>query len=659
MTDEEIRKVLEENDRRNAKLFAPYNPLTGEGSTLPREPLDITPTQRIFIPDYLWRTSTIQDIVRCGTLAHYAEQEGIFFGELLDWLNLQRITFDFEYWAATCAKIRHKELGSPIPFILNKPQLKILKILNEDLFNNKPVRAILLKSRQYGGSTLIDQWQAWIQLYHRENWHSVIATHEQNASRTIRYMYSFMAKHHPKDICNVQLKSFEGSPNTKVVPSRGCTIAVACIKNPESLRSSDIKLAHLSEVGLWQDNPAIKGEDLAQAIIASVPRIPFTAIILESTAKGTSNYFYRTWQAATDPKSHSAFTPIFVPWFEIEMYWKAFVDEQQKRNFISSLSPEEWDKWELGATLEGLNWYREKLSEMPNAFRMKQEFPSSPQEAFATTGRYVHNPADIKFLRAGCSAPKYTGTLLATMQYGEEAIDSSLHFVPDDNGDLYLWAMPDKERNVSNRYIVTMDIGGRSDDADWTVISVIDRYPLMFGGVEECIGTWRFHLDQDLAVWRAVQLAKFFNDALLVVEFNSLDTKGSEGDHTFTILDAIVEYYPNIYYRDDPTKVREGLAPHYGWYTGRAQKMAIVSHMQHLLRDKQVIVRDERLLDECAWFEQKEKRDTYGAADRHHDDIYMSYGIGLYVSSKWDMPKEHEMYERKEGHITIRTHAHI
>lgn len=657
MTDEKIRKVLEENDRRIAQLFGHYDPLTGEGSPLPRELLDITPTQRIFIPDYLWRTSTIQDIVRCGTLAHYAEQEGIFFGELLDWLNLQRITFDFEYWAATCSTIMDKLSGRDIRFVLNKPQLKILKEINGDLFANKPVRAILLKARQYGGSTLIDQWTAWIQLFHRKNWNSVIATHEMDASRTIRKMYSLMAEHHPKDICKVQLKSFEGSPNKKIIPSRGCSIAIASIKNPESLRSSDIKLAHLSEVGLWQDNPAIKGDDLAQSIIASVPNIPFTAIILESTAKGIGNYFYRTWKAAE--QGTSAFKPIFVAWFEIPIYTKPFINEEEKRNFIATLTPEEWDRWNLGATLEGLNWYREKLAEMPSEFRMKQEFPSTPQEAFSTTGRYVHNAADIDFLRAGCSAPKYIGTLLATMQYGKEAIDSSLRFVPDDNGDLFLWAMPDKERNVSNRYIVTMDIGGRSDDADWTVISVIDRYPLMFGGVEECIGTWRFHLDQDLAVWRAVQLAKFFNDALLVVEFNSLDTKGSEGDHTFTILDAIVEFYENIYYRDDPTKVREGLAPHYGWYTGRSQKMAIVSHMQHLLRDKQVIVRDERLLDECAWFEQKEKRDTYGAVDGEHDDIYMSYGIGLYVSSKWDMPKEHEMYERKEGHITIRTHAHI
>lgn len=657
MTDVEVKQIIEENSRKNALLFAKYNPLTGEGSLVPREPFLIAPDYVVYIPKYLYYTSVFQEIARAGSLAEYAEQYGESFDKMINWFNQQRITFDFEYWAATCSTIRDKLSGQDVPFVLNGPQRKILKILTEELFSNRPVRAILLKARQYGGSTLIDQWEAWIQLFHRQNWNSVIATHEQDASRTIRNMYQLMADKHPREICEVKLRSFQGSPTKKIVPSRGCTISVACIRNPESLRSNDIKLAHLSEVGLWQDNPTIKGDDLAQSIIASVPNVPFTAIVLESTAKGIGTYFYRTWKAAESGKS--AFVPIFVAWFEISMYWEPFASEQAMIDFIHSLSDEELERWKLGATLEGLNWYRHKLSEMPSEFRMKQEFPSNPQEAFATTGRYVHNQADIDFLRGGCKPPKYVGTMLATMQYGKEAIDSSLRF--ENNGeDLYLWALPDKDRNIRNRYIVTMDIGGRNDDADWTVISVVDRYGLLFGGVEECIGTWRFHLDQDLAVWRAAQLAKYFNDALLVVEFNSLDTKGSEGDHTYTILDSIVEFYPNIYFRDDPTKVREGLAPHYGFYTGRAQKMAIVSHMQHLLRDKQVIVRDERLLNECAWFEQKEQRDKYGAIEGEHDDIYMSYGIGLYVSSKWDMPVVIEDYDvnRTKG-TTIRTHAHF
>lgn len=651
--ERDISSVIAENKKRNERLFAKYDPLTGENSLLPRKPLNLAEGSTIYIPTYLYDTDVIKEIIKVGSLEAYAKKMQLPFRDLLDWLNRLRLQYDFEFWAATCVKIKDKESGKEMPFILRQPQQKLLAMLIEDLFGGNPVRVIVLKARQWGGSTLIDLWEAWIQIFHRENWNSVIVAHQKDAARNIRSMYQLMASRHPSEIQEITLKNFEGSQSNKVLVERGCVISIGSVRNPESLRSSDIKLVHASEVGLWGDNKKIKGDDLAQAIIASVPNIPFTAIVLESTAKGIGNYFHRTWKGAEEGKN--GFRPCFVAWFEIDLYHRQFRNDKDRDNFIRTMTPEEWDRWDLGATLEGLHWYRYELSVMQSEYRMKQEFPSTPQEAFATTGRYVHNPADIDFLRKGCKEPTFIGNLVATSMYGKEAIDSSLHFVPDANGLLYLWAMPDREKNVLHRYIVTMDIGGRSDSADWSVISVIDRYMLTMGGVEECIGTWRFHLDQDLAVWRAVQLAKYFNNALLVVERNSLDTKGTEGDHTYTILDQIVPYYNNIYYRDDPTKVREGLAPHYGFHTNRATKMDLITHMQSRLREKAYIERDVRALNECAWFEMKEQADAYGAIDGEHDDIYMSRAIGLKVSSIWDAPREIEPIVVDGGTMNIFT----
>lgn len=187
----------------------------------------------------------------------------------------------------------------------------------------------------------------------------------------------------------------------------------------------------------------------------------------------------------------NVFKPLFIPWFYIDMYWKEFVDDIKKAEFVKSMTEDEWARWELGATLEGLNWYRDMLATIQSEWRMKSEFPSTPQEAFSTTNRFVHNPADIDFMRNGAKEPLYVGELVADAMYGKEAINGSLHFQASEHGDLWLWAQPDKSLKVRNRYIVSMDIGGRSDDADWTVISVIDRYMLAFGGVEEC----KAHID--------------------------------------------------------------------------------------------------------------------------------------------------------------------
>ena len=646
LTDEIIRQTIRLNDERNAWLFQPYNPYTGEGSLIERREFHIDTSNRILLPQYLYNTSTIQAIVRHGTLFAWADASSLPRNEALNFLNRLRLQYDFEFCAATCFTIHDKSSGKEMPFVLRLPQRLLLKDLTEQLFGNKPVREIILKARQWGGSTLVDLWEAWIQIYHKTGWNSCIAAHVKDAARNIRAMYSLMIKRHPKDIMPLHMVSFEGSQTTKKLIERDAIISIGTAQKPESLRSLDIKLVHASEVGLWKDTKEIKAEDLAQALVASVPITPYTAIILESTAKGTGNYFERMWHSAE--KGESIFKPIFIPWFYIDIYWKPFVDEAARRKFVESMTNAEWERWNLGATLEGLHWYREMLATIQSEWRMMSEFPSTPQEAFATSGRLVHNISDINFMRNGCKQPLYVGEMAADSMYGAEAIDASLHFVANVHGDLWLWAMPDRSMNIRDRYVVSMDIGGRSDDADWTVISVIDRYMMMLGGVEECIGTYRFHMDQDLAVWKAVQVARFFNNAMLVVEFNSLNTLGTEGDHTYTILDQIVDIYPNIYYRDDPTKVREGLAPHYGFHTNRATKQDLITNMQRRLRDKTYIERDARALDECAWYEQKDKRNEYGAKDGEHDDIYMSRAIGLKVSSVMDMPVEEVLYVPSE-----------
>lgn len=657
MSVEEQERIIRINEERNAVLFAPYDPLTGVGSPIDRQPFYITNEEYILLPHYLFRSEFIQSITSEGSLEQFARNHGEDFNSLYDFLNEIRTQYDFEYWAATCALIRGRESENLIPFILRGPQRKLLKVLVDDLFANKPVRIVLLKARQWGGSTLTQQFFAWIQIFHRKNWNSVIAAHTQTAAQGIREMFATMADNHPKDVFDVELKAYAGTQHTKILRDRGCVISVGSIMNPNALRSSSLKMMHCSEVGMWKDTPKRKAADFITSMKSSVPRIPYTCIVLESTAKGVGDYFHKTWLEAE--QGESGYRPVFVAWFEMTEYWEAFLDEEEKIRFVQSMTQKELYRFECGATLEGLKWYRAERKEQPSDWIMQEEFPSTPEEAFISSGRLVFDLADIKQMTQFTSSPNFVGELSADAMYGPKAIDASLHFTENMAGTLCLWAMPDKTKNIRHRYLVSMDIGGKSDKADWTVISVIDRYMLMKGGYEECIGTWRFHLDQDLAVWRAVQLARFFNNALLVVEFNSLDAKTTEGDHTLTILDEIVGKYPNIYYRDDPTKVREGLAPHYGFHTNQASKRDVITQLSRRLRDKTFLENDKRMLDECAVYEQKANTASFGALDGCHDDILMSRGIGLKVSTTMEMPvliEEHKETPHSKSSV-VRTAA--
>jgi hypothetical protein len=77
---------------------------------------------------------------------------------------------------------------------------------------------------------------------------------------------------------------------------------------------------------------------------------------------------------------------------------------------------------------------------------------------------------------------------------------------------------------VSDRYITIFDPQkGLSEKADWGVITVIDRYWMMFGGKPEIVAEWRGRIDKDIAIWVAAQIAAFYNNSLLVVESNTYE----------------------------------------------------------------------------------------------------------------------------------------
>ena len=141
-------------------------------------------------------------------------------------------------------------------------------------------------------------------------------------------MYSRMAQYHPKEVFPVRFQNFEGSQSNRQLEERGAVVSIGSVQNPEALRSDDLKLAHCTEVGLWEDTPKRKAADVIQSVVGSIPDDPYTSVVLESTAKGVGNYFHDTWIKAE--KGENGFKPVFVAWFEIGLYYRRFRTEQEK-----------------------------------------------------------------------------------------------------------------------------------------------------------------------------------------------------------------------------------------------------------------------------------------------------------------------------------------
>ncbi len=80
---------------------------------------------------------------------------------------------------------------------------------------------------------------------------------------------------------------------------------------------------------------------------------------------------------------------------------------------------------------------------------------------------------------------------------------------------------------------------------------------MMDGGIPEVVAEWHGHIDHDKGAWKAVQMATFYadeEDAMVVIESNTLETEGTEGNNFEYILDEIAGYYSISIVAPRPTK---------------------------------------------------------------------------------------------------------
>lgn len=668
MTETDLNSIIRENHSRRQALFAPYDPVTGVGSPIERMTIRFSAggnelewgipvtmyNENEGLIDAIIKHHSIEAVLSYFKANNDPASVDIFLKEFI----IQRFRHDFEFWAYTTAKITDKETKQTIPFRLRKPQRKVLITLEEMRLNNIPIRIIIDKARQWGGSTVIQMYMGWVQLIHRTGWHSSIVADIEKQARNIRAMYGRLIRNYPAPLGAFKLTPYEGSVNDKYIQERECAIIIGSAQKPDSIRSFDLAMCHQSEVAYWKTTQNKSAEDLAQSIRAAVAQVPYSLVALESTARGVGNFFHREWLKAINGESD--YRPIFVAWFEIELYQKE-IEVDRLPQFINWMlsDPYATTLWKLGATLEGIKWYFDfRKGESYDDWRMKSEYPSTWQESFQQTGARVFAPHYVENARRNVMKPEFVGSIRGKALRGKEAIEN-IELIEEDKGLLYIWSMPDKSIDISNRYAVSMDIGGRGPKADYTVIRVFDRYWMMDGGKPEIAATWRGHGDQDLTAWIAIQLCIIYNNGFFIPESNSYDknSEDAEGDHFFTLLDEIVKYYSNIYVRTDPDKVRQGIPVKYGFHTNSSSKPMIIDHMNGVLRDDMYVEHDERACDEMDTFEIK-ANGRYGAVDGCHDDIVMPTAIGLWACFKYlPFPKEIEPYHprKRRGSITEAT----
>lgn len=695
MVDESVlQDLVRENIRRNREIFEGFNPVTGRGApgervkiVLPDSPIRVQYMPKRCVEHNIF----LKQLIKAGSIKKYIDQLGWeytdeHYQDVVRAMVVARAEEDPAFAFAMIYKIVDKEEGTVIPYVLNYPQRLLLAKQEEMRYNGKPIRIIMPKARQFGGSTETQLYGKWIQDFKHERWNMAIMAHQTSASIRIRAMYDLALEHQPGWSVGYKgrrLKSapFKGSQTDFIVKTnkqeevRGSVTTVASYENYDASRSANLKIAHLSEVAYWKETEQKKPEGVLSSLNGTIGNRPDTMIVMESSGRVVGDFFYNMYQEAKDPDIPSAWEPLFIPFFCIELYREELTEEGEHgcresdkykkaamafalwlyENKDNPNCPDGyresgkffWQLWNKGASFEAINWYREKRNEFRTHSYFATEFPGDDVECFMAAGNLIFNKYSVEAMMLKMKkVPVFIGNIIGDEDKGVKAIKSAkLIDRLDDGQSLRVWQLPDILK-VDNRYVVSVDIGGRSQKSDFTVMTVIDRFGMMreMGGRPKVVARWRGHIRHDLLAWKAAQLAHFYHDAKLVIEKNTADTKkgmvDEEGEHSGTIIDEIANYYPNLYIREtEVDKVTQKVKNIYGFHTNTLTKEQVIDNYVAYVEDELYEEPDEQAYKELLIYERKEDG-TMGNVDgkNNHDDIVMSTGIGLWVSQRMPLP---------------------
>lgn len=532
-----------------------------------------------------------------------------------------RLANDYLYYAPRCHKINNKA-GQLVPFKLNESQIYVHGLLKKELETKGYIRAIMLKCRQWGGSTFVESWY-YHKISYRKGKRAVIMTEADMSRDNLFNMVKTFHENAPRIVRPMTRASNEKAlifDSPKGSPVKGLRSRYD-VKTCESKGGLGITthFIHLSEYAFFKDASLNTVAGLLESVPSEYPAILGTQIIIESTANGVGGIFYNTWKESEQQEAEGK-TPeylrIFIPWFFHSEY-KRKPSEAELEEIKRTLSDdEEWLlKQELpsGASVSyaQLKWRRWKISTLvpPVGFSkeefFKQWYPATAEEAFIYSGKQVFPAGEVRAAQDECYSPLLIG-------------DFNMHtgrIEKDPKGLAKVWEKP----KPGCKYVIGGDVAEGLANGDFSSLDVLK---LPYG---QQVAQLHGKVDPDTFGELAYHLGMYYNKALMGIESNN---------HGLTTITALKKKnYPNLYQREKLDANADGRKTKTaGWLTTKKSKYKIIDQLRGALRDGQSGVCCKETLSEMGDYTIHEGDNgtmTYGAKLGCFDDRVMSLAIGL------------------------------
>lgn len=296
----------------------------------------------------------------------------------------RHLKYNLRYFARAALKIKTKDMKI-VPFVFNQSQNYFHNILEGLIKTTGRARVLVVKGRQSGISTYVAA-----RFYHKTSTNHAMGTfilsHEAGTTDKLFKIVKLYNEESPiapsVRRSNAKELDFETLKSTYYVGTAG---------SGDVGRGGTIQLFHGSEVAMWKNT-----DDIETGVLESIPDIDGTEVILESTAKGMGNYFHRMVVDSLAGKND--YTVVFIPWYWMNEYevdasrFEPAPDDVEYR----SLFLKEYDE---ETAMRKLAWRRNKINNFGSEWKFKQEYPSTVQEAFQTSGDSLINPERVVLAR--------------------------------------------------------------------------------------------------------------------------------------------------------------------------------------------------------------------------------------------------------------------
>jgi hypothetical protein len=506
----------------------------------------------------------------------------------------KRLLNDFEFYAKHSIKIRTKA-GEIVPLVLNRVQQRFLTAVIRQLETDGKVRMVILKGRQQGLSTVVSAFIYWW-VSQRTGQKGTVIAHKADSTNALFAMYKRAHDNVPEML---KPETKYSSKKELVFSKLDSGVIIATAGGDGIARGETFQCMHLSEVAFWPKNFA---KDNFNGLIKALP--PHSGMcFVESTANGVTGQFHDLWEGAV--AGANGFEPFFSAWYESDEYR---IDPPA----AFERTPEEQDlAAEYALDDAQLYWRRREIARDGTEF-FKQEYPSTPDEAFLTTGRPVFNGDVLMDMRKTAPAPLKR---MAVEQVPDGKGVVQWKVVDHPRGELWVY----RERDPAATYYIGADVSvgiKDPDSSDWCVAQVLDNE-------KRQVAMWRGQVTPDHYAHVLKALGEHYNLAMIAPERNG---------HGLLVC---VRLWKDLNYGNCFMDLKEGQMADretldIGFQTNVSSKPLIIDKLRGEVRERQIAIYDQTTLSEMLSFVVTESG-KMEAEQGTYDDTVMALAIANHI----------------------------